>query len=94
MNWEQVEGDWKSFKGKVREQWNKLTDDDVGVVAGQKDQLVGAIQKRYGVAKEEAHTQLNSWLTSLKEKIDTGTEETKDDLAAKKRMQNEGPSPR
>jgi uncharacterized protein YjbJ (UPF0337 family) len=52
MNWETVEGNWTSAKGKVREQWGKLTDDDLDVIAGKRDQLVGALQKRYGKGKD------------------------------------------
>jgi uncharacterized protein YjbJ (UPF0337 family) len=58
MNWDTVKGNWKEVKGKVREQWGKLTDDDMDVIAGKRDQLLGRIQSRYGVAKEEAEKQL------------------------------------
>ena len=54
MNWDTVKGDWKNFKGKVKEQWGKLTDDEVDRIEGRRDQLAGAIQKRYGMAKDEA----------------------------------------
>lgn len=61
MNWEQIQGNWKQATGKAREQWGKLTDDDLDVVAGRRDQLSGKIQERYGVAKEEAERQLAAW---------------------------------
>jgi uncharacterized protein YjbJ (UPF0337 family) len=61
MNLERLEGNWKEAIGKAREQWGKLTDDDVAVVAGRRDQLAGRIQERYGVAKEEAEKQIASW---------------------------------
>ena len=61
MNWEQIEGNWKQAVGKAKEQWGKLTDDDLNVVAGRRDQLAGLIEKRYGVAKEEAEKQLAAW---------------------------------
>ena len=48
MNWDTVKGDWKKFSGKVRESWGKLTDDQLDVIAGKRDQLIGAIQKGYG----------------------------------------------
>ncbi len=64
MNWEQIEGNWKQAVGKAKEQWGKLTDDDLDVVAGRRDQLAGLIEKRYGVAKEEAEKQLASWQRS------------------------------
>jgi uncharacterized protein YjbJ (UPF0337 family) len=61
MNWDQIAGQWKQMKGHVRQQWGKLTDNDLEVIAGSKDKLVGTIQERYGVAKEEAQTQLEQW---------------------------------
>jgi uncharacterized protein YjbJ (UPF0337 family) len=59
MNWDQVKGDWKRFSGKIKEKWGKLTDDELTTVAGQRDQVLGLLQKRYGIAKEEAEKQLN-----------------------------------
>jgi uncharacterized protein YjbJ (UPF0337 family) len=53
MNWDQIKGDWKQMKGKVKEKWGELTDDDMDVIDGKRDQLVGALQKKYGRAKEE-----------------------------------------
>ena len=53
MNKDTVQGDWTNFKGKVKEKWGKLTDDDWKVIEGERDQLSGLIQKRYGLAKEE-----------------------------------------
>lgn len=61
MNWDQIEGDWKQFKGKVKEKWGKLTDDDLDVIKGKKDQLSGTLQKKYGIAKEEADKQLTEF---------------------------------
>jgi uncharacterized protein YjbJ (UPF0337 family) len=58
MNWDRIEGNWKSAKGKVREQWGKLTDDELDVVAGKRDQLAGLIQERYGKTKEAVETEL------------------------------------
>ena len=52
MNWDTIEGNWTAAKGKLREQWGKLTDDDLDVIAGKRDQLVGALQKRYGKGKD------------------------------------------
>ena len=62
MNWDRIEGNWKQFKGKAKEQWGNLTDDDLDVVAGKRDQLAGRIQERYGVAKDEANRQIDRWL--------------------------------
>jgi uncharacterized protein YjbJ (UPF0337 family) len=53
MDWDRVQGDWKQLKGKVKEKWGKLTDDDLNVIAGQRDQLEGKIQQRYGLAKDQ-----------------------------------------
>ncbi|MDO9075211.1 MAG: CsbD family protein [Rubrivivax sp.] len=61
MNWEQIQGNWKQLTGHAKEQWGKLTDDDIDVVAGRRDQLAGKIQERYGVAKEEAESQVAAW---------------------------------
>jgi len=65
MNWEQVEGKWKQYSGKVREKWGKLTDSDLQVIRGNRDQLVGKIQERYGIAKQEAQRQVDEYINSL-----------------------------
>ena len=61
MNWDRIEGNWKQVTGKAKVQWGKLTDDDLDVVAGRRDQLAGKIQERYGIAKDEAEKQLSAW---------------------------------
>ncbi len=61
MNWERIEGNWKQVKGKAVEQWGKLTNDDLDVIEGRREQLSGKIQERYGVAKEEAENQVAAW---------------------------------
>jgi uncharacterized protein YjbJ (UPF0337 family) len=61
MNWEQAKGQWNQLKGSVRKQWGKLTDNDIDVIAGERERLVGKIQERYGIAKEEAERQVASW---------------------------------
>jgi len=61
MNSDQFQGKWKQLKGSIKERWGKLTDDDVDVINGQRDQLVGRIQERYGIAKEEAQRQVDAW---------------------------------
>jgi uncharacterized protein YjbJ (UPF0337 family) len=66
MNWDQIEGKWKQLKGSARQQWGKLTDDDFQTLTGQKDQLVGIIQERYGIAKAEAEKQADAWSHALK----------------------------
>ena len=60
MDWEQTKGRWNQMKGVVKKQWGKLTDDDLSVIDGQRDQLVGKIQERYGIAKEEAEEQVKT----------------------------------
>jgi uncharacterized protein YjbJ (UPF0337 family) len=65
MNWDRIEGNWKQFRGKVKEQWGKLTDDDLDRVAGKRDQLAGKIQNAYGIGKDEAEKQLHDWETGL-----------------------------
>ena len=61
MNWDIIKGNWKQAVGHAKEQWGKLTDDDLDVVAGRRDQLAGKIQERYGVAKDEAEQQVAAW---------------------------------
>lgn len=61
MNQDRIEGNWKQLKGKVREQWGKLTDDQVDQIAGKRDQLVGRIQESYGIARDEAERQVADW---------------------------------
>lgn len=61
MNWDVIEGNWKQFKGKVREKWGELTDDELEQVAGNKDQLVGKIQERYGRTKDQAEREIDEW---------------------------------
>jgi uncharacterized protein YjbJ (UPF0337 family) len=70
MNWDQLQGKWKQMKGSVRTRWGKLTDDDLDVIGGQKDQLVGKIQERYGIQKEEAQRQVEDWNRTLDEEKD------------------------
>jgi len=61
MNWDRIEGSWKKVKGNVREQWGLLSDDHLERIAGKRDQLVGGIQKSYGIAREEAERQVMAW---------------------------------
>jgi uncharacterized protein YjbJ (UPF0337 family) len=67
MNWDQIEGQWKRFTGSARERWGKLTGNDCQAIAGKKDQLVGRIQARYGVAAEEAEKQADEWSHALEQ---------------------------
>lgn len=65
MNWDSIEGDWKNFTGKVKEKWGKLTDDDLTVISGKREQLSGKLQEKYGYAKEEAEKQLDTFIKNL-----------------------------
>jgi uncharacterized protein YjbJ (UPF0337 family) len=61
MNCDQIEGNWKQFKGKARQQWGKLTDDELEQVKGRREELVGRIQEKYGIARDEAERQVRDW---------------------------------
>lgn len=63
MNWDHIEGKWQQLRGRVREQWGKLSDDDVDVIAGKRDQLIGVLQQRYGTAKDEIERQVHDFET-------------------------------
>jgi uncharacterized protein YjbJ (UPF0337 family) len=64
MNWDRIEGNWKQFKGKVHQQWGKLTDDDLDVIEGKRTELAGRLQERYGYAKDQAEREIDTWLKS------------------------------
>jgi uncharacterized protein YjbJ (UPF0337 family) len=66
MNWDRVEGNWKEFKGKAQAKWGKLTNDDLDVVEGNRQQLIGRLQQRYGYAKDKAEQEVDSWLSAEK----------------------------
>lgn len=61
MNWDQIKGNWKQFQGKVKAKWGQLTDDELTQIAGQRDQLVGKLQERYGYAKEQAEREVEDF---------------------------------
>ena len=67
MNQDTWEGRWKQLKGTVKQQWGKLTDDDIDYMSGSKDRFVGRLQERYGIAKDEAQRQADNWLRAQKE---------------------------
>jgi uncharacterized protein YjbJ (UPF0337 family) len=70
VNWDQIQGKWKQTKGAVKQRWGRLTDDDLDIIDGQRDQLVGRIQERYGITRENAEKELESWLVSDEETAD------------------------
>ena len=61
MDWDQIQGKWKQFRGRVKEKWGRLTDDELDVIAGNHDQLIGKLQEKHGLSKEEAERQLDDW---------------------------------
>jgi uncharacterized protein YjbJ (UPF0337 family) len=63
--WDELAGKWKQFRGEARKQWGALTDEDLEYIAGKRDKLVGRLQERYGIAKEEAESQVDQWFNGL-----------------------------
>lgn len=66
MNWDRVTGEWKQFRGQVKEKWGKLTDDDLTTIAGKREQLAGLLQERYGYAKDQAEMEIDQFAKALK----------------------------
>lgn len=66
MNWDQISGQWTQIKGSVREKWGKLTDDDLELVAGNRDKLIGKLQERYGLEKDRALASVDKFIADLK----------------------------
>ncbi len=74
MNWDRIEGNWKRLKGKARVHWGKLTNDQLDVIAGKRDQLVGRVQEQYGIGQDEAEKQVDRFAASFKdEDLESGT---------------------
>lgn len=73
MNWEHIGGKWKQVKGSIRENWGKLTDDDIDVIAGKRDRMLGKLQERYGYTKERAESAVDDWIHSL-DQIERGSD--------------------
>ncbi len=65
MNWDEIKGNWTQMKGKARETWGELTDDEVQEAKGDREQLIGKIQEKYGIAREEAEKQVSEWQNSI-----------------------------
>jgi uncharacterized protein YjbJ (UPF0337 family) len=70
MNWDVIEGKWKQVKGEVKSKWGKLTDDDLDVISGNKDKFLGKLQERYGMSKDQAERDLDTWRSSLDKQTD------------------------
>lgn len=66
MNSDELQGKWKQLRGAARQQFGKLTDDDLEMIAGQRDRLIGKLQERYGYLREEAQKKADEWLASAK----------------------------
>ena len=75
MNWDQIEGKWEQTKGRIKSKWAKLTDDDIKNLDGKRDTLVGALQTRYGILKEDAERQIDDWL----ERFDANTQKKREE---------------
>jgi len=65
MNWDRIQGEWKQLASQVKAKWAKLTDEDLKTIAAKKDALVGKVQERYGVLRDEAEKQVDEWLAKL-----------------------------
>lgn len=65
MNWDQVAGNWKQLKGKIRQQWGDFTDDEIDIIEGKREELVGRLQAKYGYTKEVAEREADNWMKTL-----------------------------
>jgi uncharacterized protein YjbJ (UPF0337 family) len=76
MNAEQLEGKWKQFQGQIRKKWGHLTDNDMQVIAGKRDILIGRVEERYGLAKEKATAEVDGFLKSLQEQPEQNAQDS------------------
>jgi len=65
MDWDRIEGNWKTFQGKAKQQWGRLTDDDLDIIQGRREELEGKLQNQYGFEKDRARNEVDLWLKSL-----------------------------
>ena len=65
MDWNRIEGGWKDLKGKIRQQWGNLTDDDLDKIAGKREEFEAKLQQLYGLSKDAARKQIDEWMTKL-----------------------------
>jgi uncharacterized protein YjbJ (UPF0337 family) len=65
MNWDQIEGNWKQVKGQFKEKWGKLSDDDLVVINGKKDQIVGRLQEKYGWERDKAEKEADAYINQI-----------------------------
>lgn len=66
MNWDRIEGQWKQLKGEVQQRWGKLTDDDLALIDGKRDELIGKVQSLYGMRKDDVERQVDDWSRDLR----------------------------
>lgn len=69
MNWDKIEGNWSDVKGELKQQWGRLTDDDLDLIEGQRNKLVGRLQKRYGILADEAEMEIEDFLRDTETEI-------------------------
>ena len=84
VNWDQLQGKWTTYRGKAQEKWGKLTNDDLDVIAGKRDQFVGRLQERYGLLREEAEKQVDEFAESIDRSNERKREEIKQEEKARK----------
>ena len=73
MTWDQVQGKWLQMRGSLRHRWGRLTEDDLDVIAGDRDIFIGRVQERYSISRDEARQRIEEWLQPLQEqKVLTG----------------------
>jgi len=65
LDWNRVEGNWKQFKGKIKEKWGELTDDEIDKMEGSREQFEGKIQEKYGIGKDQSKRNIDDWLNTL-----------------------------
>jgi uncharacterized protein YjbJ (UPF0337 family) len=65
MNWDRIAGQWKQLEGHIRSKWANLTDDDLAAVGGKKETLVGKVQERYGILRDEAERRVDEWIAKM-----------------------------
>jgi uncharacterized protein YjbJ (UPF0337 family) len=65
MNWDQVKGNWKQLKGKAKQMWGDLTDEELDVIEGKREELAGRLQVKYGLTKEQAEEKVDDWVKNL-----------------------------
>ncbi len=65
MDWDRIEGNWKAFKGKAKQQWGRLSDDDLDIIQGRREELEGRLQNQYGFEKDRVRNEVDLWIKSL-----------------------------